>query len=256
MSQQHHDQGPRPHASPARAGATGGATDLWESLLAGEDAGNAVAVEPMPAGPSAAELDELPDPDAMALFHAEANAAAVEAAAVLRAESGDEVSIEQMRARRRSGGGAFTIPLLCAGIGLIAACLLIPQVDANRRLVYERLKLQNDLESVEKQVDVNDQFLRMVSNDANLAERLAQRQMKIIRKGSEVLNLKSDTREEMSPFQLTAVPAAAEIPPFKPLGGNVAELAYNPKTRLYLMGVGLLAVAVGLVMGAAPKPQD
>jgi hypothetical protein len=77
--------------------------------------------------------------------------------------------------------------MLCAGIAIIAACLLIPQADANRRLVYERTKLQADLEAVEKQVAVNDEFLRKVADDANLAERLAQRQMKMIRQGTRIL---------------------------------------------------------------------
>ena len=49
----------------------------------------------------------------------------------------------------------------------------------------------------------------------------------------------------MSPFQLTAVPVPAALPPYQPRGGPLAALCYNPKSRLYLMGVGLLAVAVG-----------
>ena len=247
MSQQQHDEG--------RTRSAGGATDPWESMSAGDDdLAAAASVLDAPAGPFADDLDEPPDPDLMARFHAEANAAAVEAAAVLRAESGEASPSDSEAAGRRSGGGAFTIPMLCFGIALLAACVLIPQVDANRRLVYERLKLQNDLEAVEKQVDINDQFLRMVANDANLAERLAQRQMKIIRKGTEVLDLKDNGGNEMSPYQLTALPAPAEVPPYQSRGGTVAQLTYNPKTRLYLMGVGLLAVAVGLVMGAAPAP--
>src|SRR5215212_8216660 len=34
-------------------------------------------------------------------------------------------------------GGGWTLALLCAGIALIACTVLIPQADANRRLVYE-----------------------------------------------------------------------------------------------------------------------
>src|SRR5690242_14281732 len=43
-------------------------------------------------------------------------------------------------------GGGWTIPILCAGIALIACCVLIPQADANRRLIYERQMLKMDLE--------------------------------------------------------------------------------------------------------------
>jgi hypothetical protein len=151
----------------------------------------------------------------------------------------------------------FTIPLLCAGIALISACLLIPQSDANRRLAYERQKLQADLEATNHQVEVNEEFLNKISADPNLAERLAQRQMKIIRKGNEVLKLgKEPDGAEMSPFQLTAVPPPPELPRYESRGGPLARLCYDPKSRLYLIGAGLMAVAAGLVLGFAPKTDD
>jgi hypothetical protein len=182
---------------------------------------------------------------------ADANAAAVAEAARDTAEGG----VEQ---RKPVGGGALTIPLLCAGIAIIAACLLIPQSDANRRLAYERATLQADLEAVERQVAVNDEFLQKVSEDANLAERLAQRQMNIIRAGTNVLSLKGsrNAADEMSPFQLTAVAPPADLPPYQPRGGALAKLCYNPKSRLYLMGIGLMAMAAGLVLGFTPRMRD
>jgi hypothetical protein len=145
------------------------------------------------------------------------------------------------------------------GIAVIAACLIIPQSDANRRLAYERVKLQADLEAIDLQATNNDEFLKRIADDPNLAERLAQRQMKIIRKGNEVLTLKSDTaadREDISPFQLTAVPAPADLPPYQVRGGMLANLCYNPKTRLHLMGIGLLAMAAGLVLGFGPRVRE
>ena len=51
---------------------------------------------------------------------------------------------------------AWTIPLLCAGIAVIACCLLIPAADENRRLAYERDKLKLDLEQIQKQIGIND----------------------------------------------------------------------------------------------------
>jgi hypothetical protein len=246
--QQQHDETTRSPATPDVPADAEGAIDPWESISATE--------EPATAPPAAlVDLDEPPDPDQQALTDAAANAAAVELA-MLAAEPAPAGAMPVDIQHPRSGGGAFTLPMLCGGIALIAACLLIPQVDANRRLVYERMKLQNDLEAVDRQVEVNDQFLQMVANDPNLAERLAQRQMKIIRKGTEVLNLKSGPGDEMSPYQLTAVPVPPDLPPYQPRGGKLAQLCYNPKSRLYLMGVGLLAVAVGLVMGFGPAPKD
>jgi hypothetical protein len=169
-------------------------------------------------------------------------------------------------------GGGWTVAVLCAGIGLLACCVLIPQSDANRRLVHEREKLKVDLESVRKQVATNDEFLRRVADDPNLAERLAQRQMKIIREGTRVLELKGSraeagvagattagqrivsaspapTPDEMSPFQLVHVAPPPAMPPYEPVGGRLAELCYQPQSRLYLTGFGLLLMAAGLVLG-------
>jgi hypothetical protein len=158
-------------------------------------------------------------------------------------------------------GGGWTLAVLCAGIGIIACCVLIPQADQNRRLVYEREKLKVDLDSIRKQVATNDEFLRLVGEDPNLSERLAQRQMKIIREGTRVLELKnarlagasSGSVDDVSPFHLVAVAPPPPLAPYEPRGGLLAGLCYDPHTRLYLMGTGMLLMAVGLVLGFAPK---
>lgn len=161
-------------------------------------------------------------------------------------------------------GGGWTVAALCVGIGLIACCVIIPQADANRRLAYEREKLQVDLESIKKQVATNDEFLRRVADDPNLAERLAQRQMKIIREGTRVLELKKTGGAaagggnrplgSMSPFHLVAVAPPPPMPPYQPTGGRLASFCYDPHERLYLMGFGLLLMAAGLVCGFATPP--
>jgi hypothetical protein len=159
----------------------------------------------------------------------------------------------------RGGGWAFIA--LCVGIGLIACCVVIPQADANRRLVYEREKLRVDLDSIKKQVSTNEEFLRRVADDPNLAERLAQRQMRIIREGTRVLELKKAkgvkgpgpaTPDDVSPFHLVAVAPPPPMPPYEPQGGLLARVCYDPHQRLYLMGFGLLLMAAGLVCGVAP----
>ena len=170
---------------------------------------------------------------------------------------GYESAREPALAGRALRGGGWTIPLLCLGIGLIACCLLIPLADSNRRLAYERQRLARDLESIQTQVAVNDEFLRRVHDDPNLAERLAQRQMKTIRQGTRVLELdrtrRASSAADMSPFQLVAVQPPAPLPPYRPLSGTIANLCYRPRTRLYLMGVGLFMMASGLVLGYSPK---
>ena len=156
------------------------------------------------------------------------------------------------------GGGAWTIPLLCAGIGMIACCVIIPEADVNRRMAYERQQLQADLDFVRKQIDVNERFLERVVEDPNLAERLAQRQLRKIRDGTQVLRVKGVDDESdaggggMSPFQLVNVSPPPPQAPYRPLGGRLANLCYNPRSRLYLMGGGLMLLAAGLVLGAGP----
>jgi hypothetical protein len=159
-----------------------------------------------------------------------------------------------IRVREISRGGAFTIPMICLGIGLIACCLLIPNADENRRLAYEREQLKADLEQLEKQVATNDEFLKRISDDPTLLERLARRQMKMVREGTSVMELRGHVDDsvggaDMSPFLLVTIPPPAEMPEYQPIGGTLSELCRHPKTQLYLIGGSLLLIACGLVLG-------
>lgn len=151
-----------------------------------------------------------------------------------------------------SDGGGWTIPLLCAGIAIIACCMVMPQIDANRRLAYEKMTLKSDLSLIQKQVSVNDEFLKKIVDDPSLAERLAQRQLKRVRKGQHVLKIR-DEKPDMSPFQITAVTPPPAPPPYKPLSGTIATLCYSARNRLYLTGIALAMIAFGLVLGATPQ---
>jgi hypothetical protein len=169
-------------------------------------------------------------------------------------EFSDADETVEANAELQSTGGGWTIPLLCLGIGLIACCVIIPQADANGRLFYERQMLQADLESVEKQVAVNGEFIKRVMDDPTLAERLAGRQMKTIRKGQKPLALKHEPADgDMSPFALVTVAPPALPPPYKPVGGGFAALCRDARTRLYIMGAAMTLIAAGLVLGAAPR---
>ncbi|MGB7161183.1 MAG: hypothetical protein WBD40_24195 [Tepidisphaeraceae bacterium] len=154
--------------------------------------------------------------------------------------------------RSRSKSSAWTIPLLCAGIAILACCLLIPAADENRRLTWERERLKADLEQIQKQVSVNNAFLRRLMADPTLSERLARRQMKMVREGTSVLETKSAVgKEELSPFLLVTLPPPAEMPQYRPIGGVLGELCRNPKSQLYLTGAALLMMASGLVLGSS-----
>ena len=146
--------------------------------------------------------------------------------------------------------------MLCAGIAVLAACLLIPAADDNRRLVWERERLKADLEHTRRQIDVNDQFLRSVADDPTLLERLAQRQMKMVREGTAVLNLKGTApHADMSPYLLLHIPPPEPMPPYRALGGSFANLCRHPRSRLFLMGGALLLMACGLILGSTSNRE-
>ena len=235
----------------------------WESIGDDADAPAAVAEAPRPAAAGEAEL----------LDYAEVE---VEPDAPADDDAGDGIGDDTVHYERPvpaepleedlgppPKGGGWTVAMLCAGIAIIACCVLIPQADANKRLVYEREKLKVDLDSIRMQVSTNDEFLHRVADDPNLAERLAQRQMRVIREGTRVLELKKSGKgavagplasaEAMSPFHLVHVAPPPPMPPYEPTGGRIASLCYDPHKRLYLMGGGLMLMAAGLVLGFGNK---
>ena len=155
--------------------------------------------------------------------------------------------------RRRVLSGGWTMALVMSGIAIIAACVLIPQGDETRKLMYEREKLRADLEQVQKQVATNDEFLKKVQSDPTLAQRLAQRQMKLIPAGTKVLDLEdaSPTKDDKSPFLIVSVPPPAPMAPYQPRGGWFSQMCRNGRSQLYMIGGGLMLVATGLVLGAS-----
>ena len=155
------------------------------------------------------------------------------------------------------GHHGWTLILICAGIGLLACCLLIPQTDENRRLVYEAQKFKNELDYLQKQVQVNAEFIQRVGEDPILAERLAQRQMKFIREGASVVHLDPPVGlSERTPYSLVSLAPPSPPPAYRLPGGRLAELCRDPKSRLYLIGLGLMLTASGLVLGSTPPTRS
>jgi hypothetical protein len=179
--------------------------------------------------------------------------------ATLKSPSADtppEETPEEEPAPDRRGGGALTIPLICAGIAIIACVCLLPLADENQHLTWEREKLRADLTQIKEQSRVNDEFLKKIADDPTLAERLANRQMKYIREGSTVLHLRGSGKEEMSPFHLVSVPPPPPLPPYEPVGGPLGNIIRKPRAQLYACGAALLMIASGLVLGYVPKSRQ
>ena len=57
----------------------------------------------------------------------------------------------------------------------------------------------------------------------------------------------------MSPFQLVTVAPPPPLPAYQPVHGMLATLCYDPRGRLYLSGAALIMIAMGVVLGYAPK---
>jgi len=154
-------------------------------------------------------------------------------------------------------GGGWTVAILCVGMSLIAACAIIPQADANRKLVYEREVLRQDLKQIQSQVSVNHEFLSKLESDPQLTERLAQREMRAVPQGQTALILKSDgdstptasvAAARMSPFSILSVPPPAPLAPYKPVGGEFSELCRAPGSHGFVLGMGMIMIAAGLVL--------
>jgi hypothetical protein len=151
-------------------------------------------------------------------------------------------------------GGGWTIMLLCAGIAVIAACILIPEADENQRLLWQAERLRLDLEHVQKEVATNEEFVKRVVEDPTVQERIVQRQLNYIRQGTGVLDVgQKDELGSHSPFPLVAVPPAPALEPPKTVGGKFAALCRDSRSRLYMIGGALMLIALGLVLGAGPS---
>jgi hypothetical protein len=159
-----------------------------------------------------------------------------------------------MDAKTRSS--IFSLPLLALGLGIIAVCVLVPAADANKRLTADRDKLQRDLTQIESQISANQEFLASAKTDPEIAERLAQRQLKQIRTGTTVLELSGITQKvESSPFEMVSVPPAPPINAYQPLQGILGDICRDTREQMYAVGLGMFMVATALVLGAAASEQ-
>lgn len=145
---------------------------------------------------------------------------------------------------RRLGG--WTSLSLLIGVSVIAACLLIPQIEENRELQWEVSQLRAEKARVDEQVDSNKRFIEQVGTDATLRSRLVQRQFQLRPKDTQTLEIPGTT-EPRSPFQLATVPPPERLAPYQPMGGSFLLLFREGRTRLYMMGGALILMAAGLI---------
>ncbi len=156
--------------------------------------------------------------------------------------------------KNRSLNSLWSLPLLCLGLGIIAVCVLVPAAEANKRLTADRDKLKGDLTYVESQVSANQEFLSIAGSDPEIAERLAQRQLKQIRQGTTVLELKGvHQKVEASPFEMISVPPPAPVAVYRAPDGILGEICGDTRRQLYTVGLGMFMVATALVLSGNPE---
>lgn len=154
-----------------------------------------------------------------------------------------------------SSGGWWTIPLLCIGLCLIACALVIGQVEVNRQLAWQRNKLKQDYEYLQRQIKVNDEFLKDIQTNPTLAERLAQRQMKEVRQGTAVLDVPAlGKQNDRNPFVLVTIAPPPPLKPYEPRNSLLVWLCGTEQRRLAITALGLFLIAAGLVLGGPNEP--
>jgi hypothetical protein len=154
-------------------------------------------------------------------------------------------------------GGVWALPLLAFGLGLIACCFIIPAADDTRTVMFERERLRAEMEGLQRQVALNDEFLDRIHSDRELALRLAARQRTEYEEGVGILTPTWDPpgagglgNFAMSPFALVAAEPALQPPaPTPPQGGKLAAACRDPRGRLIVLGVGLFSCILGLLGG-------
>lgn len=147
-------------------------------------------------------------------------------------------------------GAWWTLPLIFAGVGVLACALLVPAADENRRAMYDLAKIERDVAYFERQSEVNREFLERVSSDPTLAERLAMRQLRMTREDAKIAPLPTQHEKYgMSPFALVTIDPPPAIPEYRPIGGLLGKWFSDAQRQMYFCGAGLLMIATGLICG-------
>jgi len=152
---------------------------------------------------------------------------------------------------RTFGGGGWTLPFLCAGVAILAACLLLPQAQENQKLMWQCERMRLDLDQLQRQSKLNETFISKLTTDPVLHTRLAERHLGYIERGSKVLDLGEENAPGAhSPYPMVVVAPAPELATLVVPQDKFANMIQDPQKRLTLIGAGLFLVAFGLILGS------
>jgi hypothetical protein len=147
-----------------------------------------------------------------------------------------------------------SIVLLLAGLVAMAMAIVVPSREQSRQARHELLAIEAQLTHMQRQIDVNARFLEQIRVDPALAMRLRLRQQPPIAGTQGVLDVGGS---DMSPFSVTRLPPPEPFPQYQSDLPAPLLVVLNHDTRLYVMVIGLMLVAVGLVFGfSLPNRED
>jgi hypothetical protein len=151
-------------------------------------------------------------------------------------------------------GAWWTLPVLFAGLAVLACALLVPAADGNRRTAHELAEIRRQVTHFREQSAVNRDFLARAGSDPVLAERLAMRQLRMTRPDARVVQMpKAGETYAMSPFAMMSVDAPPPVPAYRPVAGLLTRAFLNPQRQVFVAGFGIMLVAAGVILGGEER---
>lgn len=146
--------------------------------------------------------------------------------------------------------GTISWALLVVGLAALSAVVIAPAI----RDVKDQEQVRNDykatLQFTNQRIDMQKEFIHDATTDPLLMERIAARQLNILRKDQKILPLdpeapyKDHSTDTLLAESLKPV-EAAKVPPMHP----ILALALEPTLRPMLIITGCLAMALSFFLG-------
>lgn len=160
------------------------------------------------------------------------------------------VPIERRRVSWMSSSLATLV--LFSGLVVIGLAILLPAREQNRKLEHEFVQMQTEIDFVNRQIEINRQFLDDVTHDPELIERLLMRQTHRTLDGKSTLDLQTaPINFGSSPFGVTRLNAPPPPAPYESDLPSWLEWTTTSSSRVIGISLGLFGIASALIL--APK---
>ncbi|MFT3788518.1 MAG: hypothetical protein QM770_20495 [Tepidisphaeraceae bacterium] len=146
--------------------------------------------------------------------------------------------------------------LIVAGLAMVGAAVLAPLREESRSLAHDAFALQREVDQVNRQMQINRDFVAAVPTDPQLATRLAMRQHTDVgHTDTKSIALRGATTKPFaqSPFALTSLPPPEPLPAYSSdVPAALRSWLLDANRRSLVLGLGVFCVAAGLILGAMP----